>query len=122
VAAIVQNTPYSIGYTELTYAVQNDLSYGSVQNSSGKLVKADFLTATAAAAGAIDAMTNDFRVSITDAPGPMLILYQVSPGCWFLQSLLMIRNEKRSSLFFGGDSPKVKNFCNLYTTRRFRLL
>lgn len=96
VAAIVQKTPYSIGYTELTYAVQNDLSYGSVQNSSGKFVKADFSSVTAAAAGATNAMTNDFRVSITNAPGPDA--YPISSFTWMLVPSIITDDSKREAI------------------------
>ena len=42
VAELVEHTPNSIGYTELTYAVANGLSYGSVMNRSGQLIKAEY--------------------------------------------------------------------------------
>ena len=78
----VEHTPYSIGYTELTYAVRNGLSYGSVRNRDGQFVKADTASITSAAAEAADGMSNDFRVSITDAPGKEA--YPISSFTWFL--------------------------------------
>jgi phosphate transport system substrate-binding protein len=69
VAGVVKQTPYSIGYVELIYALQNNMSYGLVQNSSGNFVKASLETAKEAAAGAASEMQNDVRVSITDPPG-----------------------------------------------------
>lgn len=69
VSGIVKQTPYSIGYVELVYAIQNHLLYGCAQNSSGNFVKASLATVTAAAAGASTEMQKDVRVSITDAPG-----------------------------------------------------
>ena len=36
----VKQTPGAIGYTELTYALTNKISFGSVQNRAGKFVKA----------------------------------------------------------------------------------
>ena len=44
VAGTVKQTPNSIGYVELIYAVQNKMAYGSVKNASGSFVKADFNT------------------------------------------------------------------------------
>jgi phosphate transport system substrate-binding protein len=41
VAAIVSQTPYSIGYVDLAYAIQNKLAYGSVKNQAGNFVKVD---------------------------------------------------------------------------------
>jgi phosphate transport system substrate-binding protein len=69
VAGVVKQTPYSIGYVELIYALQNTMAYGLVQNSSGNFVKASLETAKEAAAGAASEMQNDVRVSITDPPG-----------------------------------------------------
>ena len=69
VAELVEHTPNSIGYTELTYAVGNGLSYGSVMNRSGQLIKANTASVTAAAAEAAASVSDDFRTSITDTPG-----------------------------------------------------
>ncbi|MCL4523829.1 MAG: phosphate ABC transporter substrate-binding protein PstS [Acidobacteria bacterium] len=69
VSGLVKQTPNSIGYVELIYALQNNLSYGRVQNAANVFVKADLAATTAAAAGAAKSMPADFRVSITNAPG-----------------------------------------------------
>lgn len=69
VAGLVSQTPYAIGYVELIYALQNKMSYGVVQNSSGNFVKASMETAGQAAAGAASEMAKDVRVSITNPPG-----------------------------------------------------
>src|SRR2546425_7821105 len=82
VSGLVKQTPYSIGYVELVYAIQNRLPYGLVKNSVGKFVKADLSTVTAAAAGASKEMPDDFRVSITNAPGKTA--YPISSFTWLL--------------------------------------
>lgn len=82
VSGQVKQTPNSIGYVELIYAVQNKMSYGSVQNSAGKFLKANLDTVTAAAAGAAKNMPEDFRVSITNAPGADA--YPISSFTWLL--------------------------------------
>ena len=69
VSGLVKQTPGAIGYVELIYAIQNNMPYGKVRNSSGVFVKADLASVTAAAAGAAKSMPDDFRVSITNAPG-----------------------------------------------------
>jgi phosphate transport system substrate-binding protein len=88
VAGFVRQTPYSIGYVELIYAVQNKMTYGQVQNATGKFVKADLNSVTEAAAGAVKNMPDDFRVSITNAPGAGS--YPVSSFTW----MLVPRNPK----------------------------
>ncbi len=82
VSGLVKQTPYSIGYVELIYAVQNKLSYGRVRNSSGEFIKAELPSVTAAAAGASENMPDDFRVSITNAPGKTA--YPISSFTWLL--------------------------------------
>ena len=82
VAGLVKQTPDSIGYIELIYAVQNKIAYGKVQNAAGKFVKADLASVTAAAAGAAKDMPDDFRVSITNAPGATA--YPISSFTWLL--------------------------------------
>src|SRR5438309_2903584 len=69
VAGLVKQTPNSIGYVELIYAVQNNIPYGSVKNATGEFVKPSLAGVSAAAAGAAKSMPDDFRVSITDPPG-----------------------------------------------------
>ena len=82
VAGQVKQTPNSIGYVELIYAVQNKMSYGKVKNAAGVYVKADLEAVTAAAAGAAANMPDDFRVSITNAPGKAA--YPISSFTWLL--------------------------------------
>ena len=85
VAGMVRNSPYAFGYVELIYALQNKMSFGTVRNPSGKFVKASPETVSAAAAGAAKNMPNDFRVSITNAPGADS--YPISSFTWLLVPL-----------------------------------
>jgi phosphate transport system permease protein/phosphate transport system substrate-binding protein len=39
VAALVQQTPYSIGYVEFTYAMKTGLCYGKVKNAAGEFIE-----------------------------------------------------------------------------------
>ncbi|OGR84341.1 MAG: phosphate ABC transporter substrate-binding protein PstS [Elusimicrobia bacterium RIFCSPHIGHO2_02_FULL_57_9] len=82
VAGMVKQTPNSIGYVELIYAMHNGLAHGAVQNSAGKFVKADMESVASAASAAAKNMPKDFRVSITDAPGPKA--YPISTFTWLL--------------------------------------
>jgi phosphate transport system substrate-binding protein len=82
VAGTIKNQPNSFGYVELIYAIQNNMPYGRVRNSSGAFVKADLASVTAAAAGAAKSMPDDFRVSITDAPGKTA--YPIASFTWLL--------------------------------------
>jgi phosphate transport system substrate-binding protein len=81
VAGSIRQLSGAIGYVELIYAVQNNIPYGSVKNSSGAFVKASLDGVTAAAASA-PKMPADFRVSITNAPGKDA--YPISSFTWLL--------------------------------------
>jgi phosphate transport system substrate-binding protein len=80
VAGLVKQTPGSIGYVELIYAIQNKIDSGAVQNAGGEFVRASIPAVTAAAAAAN--MPKDFRVSITNAPGKGV--YPVASFTWVL--------------------------------------
>ncbi len=82
IAGMVRQSPFSFGYVELIYAVQNKMSYGLVKNSAGKFLKASTDGVTAAAAGAAKNMPPDYRISITNAPGADA--YPISSFTWLL--------------------------------------
>lgn len=82
VTGMVKQSPNSIGYIELVYALQNKVAYGAVQNAGGNFVKASVESVTAAAAGAASTMPEDFRVSITNAPGADV--YPIASFTWIL--------------------------------------
>jgi phosphate transport system substrate-binding protein len=81
VAGSIRQLAGSIGYVELIYAVQNNISFGSVKNAAGNFVKASLEGVTAAAASA-PKMPADFRVSITNAPGKDA--YPICSFTWLL--------------------------------------
>jgi phosphate transport system substrate-binding protein len=82
VSALIQQTPGSLGYVELIYAVQNKIPYGKVKNSSGAFVKADLASVSAAAAAAAKFIPDDFRVSITNPEGKAA--YPIASFTWLL--------------------------------------
>jgi phosphate transport system substrate-binding protein len=80
VAGSIRQQQGSIGYIELIYAIQNNIPYGSVRNSAGNFIKASLESVTKAAASA--KVPDDFRVSITNAPGKDA--YSISSFTWLL--------------------------------------
>jgi len=91
VTGVVTQSPGSISYVELVYALQNKISYGSVQNAAGEFLKGSVQSVTAAAAAAAPTMPADFRVSITNAPGKGA--YPISSFTW----LLLYENPKNKA-------------------------
>jgi phosphate transport system substrate-binding protein len=80
VSGFVRQSPGSIGYVELTYALQNKMTYAYVKSAGGNWVKASVEGASEAAASVKD-MPADYRVSITNAPGNA---YPISSFTWLL--------------------------------------
>ena len=96
VAGLVKQTPNSIGYVELIYAIQTKMPYGIVKNESGVFIKASLESVTAAAAGAAKSMPADFRVSITNAPGKEA--YPISSFTWLLVPSKISDAAKRDAI------------------------
>ena len=109
VAGLVKQTPDSIGYIELIYAVQNNLPYGLVKNASGAFVKAPLQGVSAAAAGA--SIPDDFRVSITNAPGKDA--YPISSFTWLLIPAKIDDAAKRDAIkgFLAWMMISGQQFC-----------
>jgi phosphate transport system substrate-binding protein len=82
VAAAVQATPNSIGYVELVYAIQQDLSYGAVRNSSGEYIRADLNSLAEAATAATRGVTVESPGSVTNPPGKGV--YPIASFTWLL--------------------------------------
>jgi phosphate transport system substrate-binding protein len=82
VSGLVRQTPGSIGYVELIYALQSKMAYGSVQNAAGEFVKASIESVTKAADSAASTIPADFRVSITNPQGAGT--YPISSFTWLL--------------------------------------
>jgi phosphate transport system substrate-binding protein len=94
VASMVRQLPGAVGYVELTYALQNHISFGSVKNAAGNWVKASIAGATAAAGTA--KMPADYRVSITNAPGPDA--WPISSFSWMLVPVKPFHPENEKTL------------------------
>lgn len=67
VTNVVKQTPYAIGYVELTYAKTNKLAFADMKNKAGKFVTPSVEATSAAAASAT--LPADYRLSITNADG-----------------------------------------------------
>ena len=80
VAGQIKQTPGALGYVELIYAIQNKMPYAEVKNSAGNFVKPSLESITAALAAA--EIPDDFRFSMTNAPGADA--YPISGATWLL--------------------------------------
>jgi phosphate transport system substrate-binding protein len=80
VSGQVKQTPGAIGYVELIYALQNKMPFAELKNAGGKFVKPTIESITAALATAN--IPDDFRFSMTNAPGPDA--YPIAGATWLL--------------------------------------
>jgi phosphate transport system substrate-binding protein len=80
VSGQVKQTPGAIGYVELIYAIQNKMPYAEVKNAEGEFVKPTIDSVTAALATAN--IPDDFRFSMTNAPGKGA--YPICGATWLL--------------------------------------
>jgi phosphate transport system substrate-binding protein len=80
VSGQVKQTPGTIGYVELIYALQNKMSYAELKNADGQFVKPTIESVTAALATA--QIPDDFRFSMTNAPGANS--YPIAGATWLL--------------------------------------
>ena len=80
VAADVQQIGGSIGYIELAYAVQNNIPYALMQNSSGNYIAPSVASASAAADGVT--LPANMLVMITNSSNPTA--YPITGFTWLL--------------------------------------
>lgn len=94
VAQAVQKAPGSIGYVELAYAIQNELSYGSVRNRSGEFIHASLDSLEAAVS--VSNVTGTPPPSITDPPGKYA--YPIAAFTWLVLPGQTVNPAKRAAL------------------------
>jgi phosphate transport system substrate-binding protein len=79
VAGLVKQTPGSVGYVELIYALQNKMAYGNVKNRKGTFIKP---TLAATTATANTTLPDNMEVSLTDSDSPQA--YPIASFTWVL--------------------------------------
>jgi phosphate transport system substrate-binding protein len=78
--AKLRGIPGAIGYTELNLAAGSAVRMASIKNASGEFIKPSAKSIAAAASASGSKMSNDFRVSLTNAPGKES--YPISSFTW----------------------------------------
>jgi phosphate transport system substrate-binding protein len=96
VASIVQQTPNSIGYVELVYALRHRLDFGAVRNAAGEFVQADIASMSAAAVGTDGTTNSEPGVSITNAEAKGA--YPIATFTWWLFPADLGGADKKAAL------------------------
>jgi phosphate transport system substrate-binding protein len=99
VAALVKQTPGSIGYVELAFAIQQNLPYAAMRNRAGQYVLPSVDAVTAAAAASAAAIQRDIRTPIVNAAGARS--YPISGFTY----LMVYRNQ--------ADKAKARTMVNM---------
>ncbi len=84
VAGQIKQLDGAIGYNELAYAVQNNIAFASIKNSSGAFVPASADGATACAAASAPTLPDDMRVMISGCTGDDPKIYPISGFTWVI--------------------------------------
>lgn len=95
VANLVKELGGSIGYVEFIYALQNHLSFGKVRNRNGEFVAAS-LESMAVAASRSVRISDDFKVSIVNAPGAGA--YPIASFTWLVVPAHIADDGKRNAI------------------------
>jgi phosphate transport system substrate-binding protein len=117
----IKETPYSIGYTEIAYVLENNLAAAQLKNRSGQFVKPSALSTRAAALNAFRSLKGDYRISLVNQPGKdaypivgltYLLVYQEQGDAVKGKALVEFLNwelkkaEKMTSTLFYTPLPK----------------
>ncbi|QNI32544.1 phosphate ABC transporter substrate-binding protein PstS [Alloacidobacterium dinghuense] len=95
VAEMVAKTPNSIGYVEMTYAIQHRLNYAAVRNPAGRFIKADLASITAAAAKS-HVTAENLRPSLLDSEEKDA--YPISSFTWIVVPKTESDAQKRAAI------------------------
>jgi phosphate transport system substrate-binding protein len=99
VAGVVKQTPGSIGYVELAYAIQSKLPVAIIKNSSGNWISPTLSTISAAAAGDMPKDTRILLVNTSASEG-----YPICAMTW----LLVYQEQKYDGRSFAQAESLVK--------------
>ena len=107
VAAAVQNTPYSLGYVELSYAVANKITYADMINAAGQKVAANAASLQAAMADYGDQFSDKLTIAmISNGPGA---------GSWPIAGytyMVIYMDQKSDPLYGCAKTEKLLNFVH----------
>lgn len=96
VASAVEKTPNAIGYVEFVYAIQHQLGFGAVQNSSGRFVRASLNSLAEAARTLATESSSGSYASITNSSDKEA--YPIASLTWLLIPEQIADPQKKQAL------------------------
>jgi phosphate transport system substrate-binding protein len=112
----IRTTPFSIGYAELNLAERASLRAARIKNSANEFVKPTQKTIANAALEA--KISDDFRVSLTNAPAKTAIPSRASRGYTFRRKPRIHHAAAPSLLTSNGSTPTAKWSPRIRATQR----
>ncbi len=121
VASNIGSVPGAIGYVELAFAIQNNLTFGNVKNKSGAFITPSLESTTAAAT--FDTIPDSLTFSVSDSAAADA--YPIVTATWLLvyqQQDKVNDNEQQAdaivhfmiwALLSGGDSANALGYATL---------
>ena len=97
VSGQVKQTPGALGYVELIYAIQNKMPYAEVKNCRRQICEAE--PRVDYCRDGDGQIPDDFRFSMTNAPGEDAYPIAARPGCWSISNRRMRPKERSWSSF-----------------------
>jgi phosphate ABC transporter phosphate-binding protein len=94
VAEAVKNTPNSIGYVELTYAIQHQISFGAVRNRAGEYIRADNESVAEAARASGNGSENTSTITAPNGKGT----YPLAAFTWIVLPMQIPDPAKRAAI------------------------
>lgn len=107
VAVAVQNTPYAIGYVELSYAVANKITFADMVNKAGKTVRAD--------AGSLASAMTDYGDKFTDKLTINLISNGAGEKSWPIAGytyMIIYMDQKADAKLGCAKAERFLNFVH----------
>lgn len=92
----LRSTPGAIGYTELNLAVNSSAHMASIRNAAGEFIKPSSKSIAAAASAAGGKRSDDFRISLTNAPGKDS--YPISSFTWIYAPAVAADSERGAAV------------------------
>src|SRR5512142_581689 len=108
VTGIVKQNPGSIGYVELTYALENHLPVAEIKNAAGEFVAPTAEGTTSAIQAFADELAKDPRLPIVNPPASAKNAYPIS-GLTYLLVPKQFKNEQKGQ--------NVRNFVQYVITQ-----
>ena len=104
----IKNTPNTLGYVELAYAVQNNLPVALIKNGAGNFIEPSIDAVTAAAAASAGTTPDDLRKAAPRIRSPATLT------SFFIKTKRMPQKAKHSSISSGGVSTMVRSMLRSF--------